>query len=412
MPPSFPRPHKPNTQANRVGPANVGKLVGLDQISEKPYGYTYSGYDDKSVCYRSYGSGYPARIIRGGQLFRKCAAYAILGRSQYYQYGEAIFRYKPGVKFAGRIARQITGPSERNFPSMGTSSPHFVGDDFVWMPNNTYNRLSTEVMLKVGSKKASFGESIAESREALRMITKSAVSLFHAYRAAKRGNWGGVAKALGVRKKDILHKKSVSEKWLAYQYGWKPLMNDIYDAHQLIQKGFREKSQLACNVRNLEDHYERRVDDGAGGYEKVTSTAKFSMKVFYSISDSELSKLGQMGLINPLSVAWEVVPFSFVVDWFLPVGNFLEAITAPLGVTFIDGYASAKCEGTKTVSSPESPYSTEVRESDSRAQCVTMMGFTRRPLSSFPRPGLYFKSPFSQGHALNALALLSQLTKR
>lgn len=408
----YPRPHRPNFRADRSGPANDGVTKGWSPKGV-PYGFTYSGYSDVSVGFRSYGSGYPLRSLGAGRFFRRCADYAILGHAHHYKYGEAVFRYEQSWYGHTNVSRIITGPSERNFPHIGADdSPYFHNEDFVWMPANTYNRLCTEVMLKVGSKKASFGESIAESREALQMLTKSAVSLYQAYRAARRGNWSGVAKALKVRRKDFTKRHTVSERWLEYQYGWKPLMNDIYDAHELIQKGFREKTQWACSVRNLKDSHTHRVDYGGGSTDETVSSAKFSMKVFYSVSDSTLSKLGQMGLINPLSVAWEVVPFSFVVDWFLPVGNFLEAITAPLGVTFIDGYASARCESTKTSYRPESPYADEVRVSDTRGACCSMSGFTRRKLDAFPAPALYFKSPFSEAHALNALALISQLTKR
>jgi hypothetical protein len=38
-----------------------------------------------------------------------------------------------------------------------------------------------------------------------------------------------------------------------------------------------------------------------------------------------------LGLINPAVVAWELVPFSFLVDWFIPVGKFLDSWTDQLG---------------------------------------------------------------------------------
>jgi hypothetical protein len=39
----------------------------------------------------------------------------------------------------------------------------------------------------------------------------------------------------------------------------------------------------------------------------------------------ELSLQRSLGLVNPLEIAWEVVPYSFVVDWFLPVGSYIAA---------------------------------------------------------------------------------------
>jgi hypothetical protein len=48
--------------------------------------------------------------------------------------------------------------------------------------------------------------------------------------------------------------------------------------------------------------------------------------------------LNQTGFTNPINLLWELLPFSFVADWFLPIGNYLEALTAWNGLEFLDGY--------------------------------------------------------------------------
>jgi len=115
-----------------------------------------------------------------------------------------------------------------------------------------------------------------------------------------------------------------------------------------------------------------------------------------------------MGLINPAEVAWELTPWSFVVDWFIPVGNFLEALTARAGVTFIDG-----CSAYKVVSDRHMTYmgydSGALPLTNSFGITSHCESYTRRKLGGFPYPGFYYKSPFSSKHALNALALVRQL---
>ena len=32
----------------------------------------------------------------------------------------------------------------------------------------------------------------------------------------------------------------------------------------------------------------------------------------------------QLGLADPATVVWELIPYSFVVDWFIPIGSYLE----------------------------------------------------------------------------------------
>ena len=108
------------------------------------------------------------------------------------------------------------------------------------------------------------------------------------------------------------------------------------------------------------------------------------------------------------------MPYSFVVDWFLPIGNFLEALTAPVGVDFIDGAYSISFQGrysnhyrpALTVGpgwwhEPVGEFRTDTE----------FNSYYREKLNSFPTPGLYFKSPFSTTHVTSAVALLRQLLR-
>lgn len=57
------------------------------------------------------------------------------------------------------------------------------------------------------------------------------------------------------------------------------------------------------------------------------------------IKDNGMKTLQEWGIPNFASVAWELVPLSFVVDWFLPVSDCLAFNTQYMGVEIIDiGY--------------------------------------------------------------------------
>lgn len=58
------------------------------------------------------------------------------------------------------------------------------------------------------------------------------------------------------------------------------------------------------------------------------------------VRNKTLMRLEQFGLANPAVVAWELVPFSFVADWFVGVGDYLAAQTALLGLEVLDGGTS------------------------------------------------------------------------
>lgn len=59
-------------------------------------------------------------------------------------------------------------------------------------------------------------------------------------------------------------------------------------------------------------------------------------------------------MINPVGIAWELVPFSFAVDWFIPVGKFLNSYTDLAGVDLIRAYTTFtdRCEKLKVIDNP------------------------------------------------------------
>jgi len=48
------------------------------------------------------------------------------------------------------------------------------------------------------------------------------------------------------------------------------------------------------------------------------------------------------------STAWELIPFSFVADWFLSIGNFIGAISPKSGVRYLNEYESVRIKRTVT----------------------------------------------------------------
>jgi hypothetical protein len=135
--------------------------------------------------------------------------------------------------------------------------------------------------------------------------------------------------------------------------------------------------------------------------------------MWYRMKDEDASILHQIGLINPAEVAWALVPFSFVVDWVLPIGNVLEALSARLGLTFVDGYYGLRVETSSTASKLAREVSgyTQIGES-STSVSGSLLFYKREKMISLPWPAPYIKSPFSSTHLANAAALLRSLRGR
>jgi hypothetical protein len=70
---------------------------------------------------------------------------------------------------------------------------------------------------------------------------------------------------------------------------------------------------------------------------KETVVQRESCKGVWKFKPTNLNSWGSFGLLNPAAVAWELLPFSFVVDWFLPVGRYLEGLDVPMRFDHLGG---------------------------------------------------------------------------
>jgi hypothetical protein len=122
------------------------------------------------------------------------------------------------------------------------------------------------------------------------------------------------------------------------------------------------------------------------------------------------------GLTSPVSLAWELIPFSFVVDWFLPIGSAIQAFSAFEGLTFMSGYKTYFTKSNVLLKVSENYTHVDVNPLNSyvlkdKGSCfgfrVTM---NRSVLSNFPSPSTpKLKNPLSLIHAANAAALVTRL---
>lgn len=338
----------------------------------------------------------------GGQKWSPCRSY--------FRYADVMTPLPgPSVTKQGDTVTTFHGLSDlvTNYDTVAMRSKIL---DVAWT-TQMRNRVNTELLVKVGQRKVNYGEAIAEGRETISHLAKTTSTVVRALLAARRGQWSRVPKILGVPKKKLRDGASASEKWLEYQYGWLPLLGDINDSYELFKKGLTRGPQIFSAVRNI-----RETIDESSTLNKSQNFADcfgrteicHTGKIFFRIPDSDLSALHQLGLINPLEVAWAIVPYSFVVDWFLPVGSVLEAVSARFGVTFVDGYYGRRV---KSHYSSKEKFSATLKKLVSSAPvCDTdTFAYRREKMSTMPWPGFYVKSPFSTSHVTSALALLRQL---
>jgi hypothetical protein len=118
----------------------------------------------------------------------------------------------------------------------------------------------------------------------------------------------------------------ISGEWLTARYGWRTLYYDIVQLHQVLT--------------NLQDFNRTRFSERSGTTSEFSevvsvSTAGTSPKVRDTVTDTvKVSVRGSVTAdvevdafrFDALSTAYEVIPFSFVFDWFINVGRSIAAL--------------------------------------------------------------------------------------
>lgn len=224
----------------------------------------------------------------------------------------------------------------------------------------------------------------------------------------------GHHKSISRRERSFLDRKygeGFSSEWLGYQYGLLPLASDIYALAKRAQKQAadplwitaRRKIEYSLTLANPSP-----FRPGALMGVRHRSRTGAICRLDASVSNPLLAELDKLGLTNPLALGWELIPFSFVIDWLLPIGGMLTALTATMGLTFKGGSVTDYTIGDEEYYWTIHSKSTGGVPIHSRLMSITS---SREKLSSFPLPRFYMKSPFSTTRSVTALALLSQLAK-
>lgn len=181
----------------------------------------------------------------------------------------------------------------------------------------------------------------------------------------------GLAKGVrrSVKRRQIRrYQQQIDSLWLEYRYGWSPLVYDIQGTMKALYSTFKEyytaRGYAKNSVSEVTTANVGSTDPSTGTPWTVlrtkTYTANVRGYVLYKV-DSGYLLPGKLGLLALPETIWEVVPFSFVVDWFVRVGDWLAAITPKVGINIImQGYTVEKwvtCTRQITATSPSSAWS-------------------------------------------------------
>jgi hypothetical protein len=137
----------------------------------------------------------------------------------------------------------------------------------------------------------------------------------------------------------------VTNKWLEYRYGWMPLVHSIYDALKTVAKPHSGGPVTVKGRSSVATKDIRR--SGGGTFFSPTRVETISMKyraeIVCTFRVPEGQQVYDWTSLNPVGIAWELLPLSFVADWVVNVSDVLslwenQVIFANY---FVGGYATS-----------------------------------------------------------------------
>lgn len=218
--------------------------------------------------------------------------------------------------------------------------------------------------------------------------------------------------------------KSVANKWLNYKYGLGQDMQLLYDISRdgLVLPPQKQLFEIKASIR--EEKYGltktapvNQPGSGLGCLIQTSSESeeKFTCKVkniiVFTLKDADetLFVNNAFGLMDPMSIAWEAMPFSFVWDWFNPIGDYLAASHMLKNLEFLTGLRTIKETWTavKKITVVKLTNASYSAPTTVRAEMLK----TRTVLLTFPLleiPSFSMRNLFSFDKLATSLALLRQ----
>jgi hypothetical protein len=206
--------------------------------------------------------------------------------------------------------------------------------------------------------------------------------------------------------------------WLEFHYGWAPLAKDLYEtAERLVKpsrtKGFYNEKGTGITSQTVQE--QRTDSNGVPCTTVATADVRVLIKCQYNYANTTLDQLSGFTSLNPVSIAWELTPYSFVVDWFINVGGYMRNLESSYiySDSFIGGFVTTTSEQTTGYSVSYS----KARDDGSNAVDVYQyVGGTtvtrtklRQVLGDNPVPSLpIFKPNLGWSRAASGSALLGQ----
>lgn len=267
----------------------------------------------------------------------------------------------------------VTDIRPSGFTPFSPSAGHYP---WYWWPQSTVDWSTDPVAGALARARASFTKkvratselavTIAEHKQAVSMIEKRAWQLAHFASALLRRDVKSAAWYLGLsgaKRKDFRRINAFGRRVgrprriekgsdefanavLETSYGWAPLVQDLVSASSVLSEPVMDMVRIRGIASNTSELSGSAISPGQWSDRGVwLMKAKAVVGCTVRVDNPNLGLFSQLGLTNLLSVAWELIPYSFLVDQIVNIGDYVGQYDEFYGLTALDSYNNVKVEG-------------------------------------------------------------------
>ncbi len=252
-----------------------------------------------------------------------------------------------------RVWRRQKAPYDQPLPftSDGTRGSWLFGEryylarnpssNFCWIStptkdsSNAYNNAWSEFDEKMRGQ-AEWAVNLLQYRQSYDALVKHTTDLYRVFRNLRQGRLGDVYHQLKLPKGFKLKGKSFADKVLELRFGWLPLWGDIHSAAEslgrdlgdftVVGKGQGRWRESASYVNN--GSFWKGTEVRSAEYRQ-----RYRLSADVKISNPNLLLWDSLGLTNPYLVAYEMIPFSFVFNYFISLEEFCRGLSPYMGLS-------------------------------------------------------------------------------
>lgn len=346
-------------------------------------------------------------------------------RREVYRVSQGTHRYNRTVKSTGLIDQSEEYTGAIGGGARGMNSLNAFDDAYIpkGISLKQEDLALTQARLKLKGADVNLAVAFAERDKTARLVGSTALQLVEAMRKLRQRDWRGACRALNVNPKGKPKGSSVPARWLELQYGWKPLLSDVYGSVDALARRHGDDWIVTARGASSEKIREFWKPNPPGtpplqlpnyGFGQATGVRGCFVRIDAIPKNDLLMVMSSLGVTNPLLVAWELVPYSFVVDWFLPIGSFVDQLDALLGygeawtsISHLEKVDWVHTPSTREFENTFYRFSHQLNADAATKHVVNLKRTATKgvPLPQFPR----IKDPVSLGHMANGLSLLAQV---